>query len=1605
LVDKGTQSVEFTSSTPTASVGGATYTPSATGGATGHPVVFRIAENATSVCAISSGEVRFIGVGTCVIDASQSGDSNYESASNSQSFEVGKGAQSISFTSTRNSAVVAGAQYTPTATGGASGQNVILGISSSSASVCSMVAGKISFLTPGDCVIEANQSGNTNYLAAPTETQTVSVGKGAQLITFNTFAPTNAKVGGTTYQPVVTGGASTSSVIFSIASSSSTVCTVSNGVVSFIGVGDCAIDANQASDSNYNAAPTQSQTVTVAKGLQVLNFTSTPPSLRPVQGTYYTPTAVGGASGIPIVFTIAAEAASLCSIDGSGVISFLAVGDCVVLANQAGNGNWNAATQVSQVFDITKGEQVVTFTSNSPLDAVVGGSAYEPTASGGAGTKPVTFSASMISSDICSVTNGAVSYLAAGTCVLVANQASDANYNAATPVFQSITVGKGEQSISFSSIFLGAKVEGTAYRPVSSGGLSSSPARFSIATVSSAVCEIVAGTVYFHSVGDCVVEANQDGDANYNAAITQTQVITVTKGTQLPLVTSSSLSSLSLGATAPTTVISATGGSGSGSISWEIALSSTGVCSLQGDVVYGLSVGYCDLVATKAGDDNFETETANLSIPITTGGQTPVRTLISNLTPTYEPGLELTLSLDGGNGNGSIWFESITPDVCNTTESGILSVYSGGDCTVIGHKNGDESFIEAQNTLSFTIAKASQGAVAIALDRSLTYSADGAVSGDLSVTGVKTGAIPSFSVSSGSCTVSGSTLSATSAGDCVVTAQIAGNESYLEASVERTINVAKAVPAALTASVVSGQNSVVAWNGKATTRYTIAGGSGTGAISASTTTSNICSVSLSGSEITVTGTAQGTCVVRLTQDADNNYQSLASNFNVSVLDLPAVPQTFALNNTGATQSGAMSIDVSWSAPVTAATRAAITGYEVQSKTGTNPWTTVPGGTLSANDTRLTVVVPAWTQVYFRVAPISALDAADGSNRNWVSLTQEGTGVTVPFDVSGTLAKISTNIAATSSGETVTVTGTGFDPAVTTQIQISTATAVFAAGFGRAALSQTVVVPATVVSPTQLTFVLPKITLPAGRTSLPTQVRILTTNGISSEPVNLEYVPKKLAQALAVTGLPATKATLSLGGPAITGLATVTVPAALTRTGAQAVVTATPASVCTAAVVNRTITVTPIGRGTCAISVVAPATPGYTASAAKAYSYTVKGAAQTLTFANPGAKTFISTPQALTALSSALLPVSFASISPTVCTVSGGSVQFVAAGFCSIVASQTGSSTFEAAKPITQKFAVAKANRTTGLTATADSVSATGEHTSHTYDVTSALSGPTVNVFVGEDPLDVPVLLNKREGTLAFTVETSADKAGICSAESGEAGTLVGTITMLDIGTCKVTITAPADSAWNAGPEIIVITVVGAALPEGAVDPGAGNIGDGTLSPEDTDTTVGDVDTEPAVAVALDPTVAKTYAFGGEDGFGYDPVLGKINVHTKSVLVGTWTAILKSPSADKKWFKIKGKVVKKVQTYIDVATCTTKLTVKKDPKLKKKVSRIIGAGCLLSNSGKAAFTQVGIQKIKMKYKRIRQYAKTGLDYQGTAKAKKRILKKVNRTVVIKVGLAG
>ena len=104
-----TQSIIFTSTQPNPAVVGGTYTPTATGGASGNPVAFSVDPTAKGDCTISGGRVTFIAVGTCVIDANQAGSTSYAAATQvQQSFAV-VGSQSITFTSTPPNPAVAGA--------------------------------------------------------------------------------------------------------------------------------------------------------------------------------------------------------------------------------------------------------------------------------------------------------------------------------------------------------------------------------------------------------------------------------------------------------------------------------------------------------------------------------------------------------------------------------------------------------------------------------------------------------------------------------------------------------------------------------------------------------------------------------------------------------------------------------------------------------------------------------------------------------------------------------------------------------------------------------------------------------------------------------------------------------------------------------------------------------------------------------------------------------------------------------------------------------------------------------------------------------------------------------------------------------------------------------------------------------------------------------------------------------------------------------------------------------------------------------------------------------------------------------------------------------
>ncbi|HEV2361930.1 MAG TPA: hypothetical protein VGS21_09535, partial [Acidimicrobiales bacterium] len=112
---------------------------------------------------------------------------------------------------------------------------------------------------------------------------------------------------------------------------------------------------------------TQSQFSSAASTFQVgqaqtISFTG--PGTGTV-GNSATLTATGGGSGNPVVFSIdASSGTGVCNVSGTNgtTLNYTGAGSCVVDANQAGNGTYFQATQVSQTVTVGKGTQTISFT-------------------------------------------------------------------------------------------------------------------------------------------------------------------------------------------------------------------------------------------------------------------------------------------------------------------------------------------------------------------------------------------------------------------------------------------------------------------------------------------------------------------------------------------------------------------------------------------------------------------------------------------------------------------------------------------------------------------------------------------------------------------------------------------------------------------------------------------------------------------------------------------------------------------------------------------------------------------------------------------------------------------------------------------------------------------------------------------------------------------------------------------------------------------------------------------------------------------------------------------------------------------------------------------
>ena len=247
----------------------------------------------------------------------------------------------------------------------------------------------------------------------------------AQSITFSVLAA--AAAGGSAALSAA-GGGSGNPVVFTVDPASGPgVCTVSGATVTYTATGTCVIDANQAGNRRYAAAPQVQHAITVSGLPQSIALTA--PGHGYVHDTGHL-SAAGGASGNPVVLT----GGGACTLSGT-TLTYTAAGTCVITASQAGNRRYADAPQIRRTITVNKKPQAISF--SAPPRGVLWSSALL-SATGGASGNPVVFASA--TPGVCHVSESTVTYIATGTCVVDANQAGNDTYANAPQVQRTIVV-------------------------------------------------------------------------------------------------------------------------------------------------------------------------------------------------------------------------------------------------------------------------------------------------------------------------------------------------------------------------------------------------------------------------------------------------------------------------------------------------------------------------------------------------------------------------------------------------------------------------------------------------------------------------------------------------------------------------------------------------------------------------------------------------------------------------------------------------------------------------------------------------------------------------------------------------------------------------------------------------------------------------------------------------------------------------------------------------------------------------------------------------------------------------------------------------------------
>jgi hypothetical protein len=626
-VNKVAQTITFTAPATPVTYGVTPITLIAKAGSN-LPVTFTVTSGPATV---NGNTLTITGVGSVAVAANQSGNNDYSAATAvSKTITVSKFTPTVGLSSTPSSfAYGTSAKLTATLNNAGGNSAAPTGTVTFLSGTTSLGTGTLnsagvatltlSTLPVGNDSITASYGGDSNYAVAKSSTTSIAVSKATQTINFT--APVSPVTYGVT--PIALKAKSTSGLAVTFTVSSGSPATVNGSTLTITGVGSVTINANQAGNSSYSAAPAVQQIITVSLGTATGKLTSSAANVT--YGTSVTLTAnfTGSGSARPagtVTFLNGSTSVGTGTLNASGVatlaVTTLPVGTDSLTANFPADTHYAAATTAALSETVKQATPTVKLTA-SATSAAFGASVTLTATLTGAGAKPtgtVTFvngatalGAGPVAPNSSGVATLTLSTLPVGADSIKASYSGDTSYAAATSTATTVTIGKGTQAIVFTAPTTPVTYGVTPVTLIATGGASGLPVTFTVTGPAS----INGSTLAITGAGSVVVTANQAGNSNYAAATAVSKTIAVNKATPTNSLQAAPTSAVTGSPVTFTATLSgvATGAVPTGIVTFLDGTTSLGTGSLaKGVATYSttkLTTGSHNITAKYAGDSNY----------------------------------------------------------------------------------------------------------------------------------------------------------------------------------------------------------------------------------------------------------------------------------------------------------------------------------------------------------------------------------------------------------------------------------------------------------------------------------------------------------------------------------------------------------------------------------------------------------------------------------------------------------------------------------------------------------------------------------------------------------------------------------------------------------------------------------------------------------------------------------------------------------------------------------------------------------------------------------------------------------------------------------------